>query len=60
MGRILQKWTDFLNTYLDFGTNGEPPLTKKGALAFLLLAVIVLVLLIIYFATSGPEHLPRT
>lgn len=60
MGRILQKWTDFLNTYLEFGTNGEPPLTKKGALKILLLIVIVLVLLTIYFATSGPEHLPRT
>lgn len=60
MERILQKWTVFLNTYLDFGANGEKPLTKKGALALLLLAVIVLVPLTIYFVTSGPEHLPRT
>lgn len=60
MERILQNCTIFLNKYFDFGTNGEKPLTKKGTLELLLLAVIVLVLLVIYFATSGPEHLPRT
>lgn len=60
MERILQNCTIFLNKYFDFGANGEKPLTKKGALALLLPTVIALVLLVIYFATSGPEHLPRT
>ena len=60
MERILQNCTIFLNKYFDFGANGEKPLTKKGALALLLPTVIVLVLLVIYFSTSGPEHLPKT
>lgn len=60
MKRILKKWTNFLNKYFDFGSYGEPPLSEKGALAILLLIVIVSVPLVIFFATSGPEQLPGT
>lgn len=60
MERILRKWTDWLNKYFDFGSNGEPPLSEKGALAILLLIVIVSVPLLIYLTMTGPEQLPGT
>lgn len=59
MKEILQKWTDLLNTYFDFGSYGEKPLSKKSALAILLLTAIVSVLLLTYLAAS-PEQLPGT
>lgn len=60
MERILRKWTDWLNKYFDFGSYGGQPLNEKGALAILLLIVIVLVPLLIFLEMSGPEQLPGT
>lgn len=56
----MKKWTQFLNKFFDFGNFGERPLSEKGALAILLLIVIVSVPLLIYLETSGPEQLPGT
>lgn len=52
--RLIEKWTKFLNTWTDFGSNGEPPLSKKGAIVFFLLIVIATVLPLICLA-SYPE-----
>lgn len=60
MEKLIQKWTDLLNTYLDFGSHGEKPLTEKGALVILLITVIVLVPLLFYLGVTGPEQLPGT
>lgn len=56
----MKKWTHFLNKFFDFGSYGGQPLNEKGALAILLLIVIVLVPLLIFLEISGPEQLPGT
>lgn len=56
----MKKWTQFLNKFFDFGSYGGHPVSEKGALAILLLIVIVLVPLLIFLETSGPEQLPGT
>lgn len=57
--KTLQEWTDFLNDCFDFGSYGEEPLSRKGAITILLLIVIVSVPLLAYLASS-PEQLPGT
>lgn len=57
--RTVQKWTDFLNACFDFGSYGEKPLSRKGAITILLLVVTVSALLLSYLASS-PEQLPGT
>lgn len=60
MERIVERWIKFLNRYFDFGSNGEPPLSEKGALLILLLTVTVLAILLTCLIATGPEQLPGT
>lgn len=57
---MLRIWMKFLEKYFDFGSYGEQPLSEKGALLILLLAVTALVLLLICLIETGPEQLPGT